>query len=327
MHTSPRFLVPLALTVWLGAATSPAAVAASISDDGKFFSAAAVAKAEGKINEINRDYKKDLLIVTVAKVPEPLQAKYKELGKNEFFVYWARKRAEEAKVRGMYILICRDPEHLQMEIDRETRVKAFTLADRKRLVDKIVPLMREKKYDAALAETVDFIGTTLRANPGKPAGRSNSAAHAPEQAAEHHGASPWVWVVIVIVVLLGVWLLIGIVRAISGSGGGGGGGGFGGGGGGSGFFSSLLGGMFGAAAGMWMYDSFFRGGSSQSFGSSPQDSASPGESGAGDFGGDNGGGADFGDSGGGGDFGGDSGGDFGGGDFGGGDFGGGGFDT
>ena len=32
-----------------------------------------------------------------------------------------------------------------------------------------------------------------------------------------------------------------------------------GGGGGGGFFSSLVGGMFGAAAGNWMYDSFFRG--------------------------------------------------------------------
>jgi hypothetical protein len=114
--------------------------------------------------------------------------------------------------------------------------------------------------------------------------------------------------------------------------------------------SGLLGGMFGAAAGNWIYDSFFRGGhssgwgGSQAYGDSPGSAPEPrdtdytgtggdfgdaggGGAGGGDFGGGGGGGGDFG--GGGGDFGG-GGGDFGGGggDFGGGggDFGGGGGD-
>jgi uncharacterized protein len=73
--------------------------------------------------------------------------------------------------------------------------------------------------------------------------------------------------------------------------------------------------MFGAAAGMWLYNSFFGGHSSANaadFGSStgPPDTDFSGT--GGDF--DSGSGGDF-DSGGGGDFGG---GDFGGGDFGGG---------
>jgi hypothetical protein len=51
--------------------------------------------------------------------------------------------------------------------------------------------------------------------------------------------------------------------------------------------------MFGAAAGSWIYDSFFRGGfgGSQAFGGQGyQDSMPTREDGAGDFGGDSGGG-------------------------------------
>ena len=94
-------------------------------------------------------------------------------------------------------------------------------------------------------------------------------------------------------------------------------------GGGGGFLSSLVGGMFGAAAGMWMYDQFFSNhGSNSAYGSDRND-VSGGDSGftgqdsdynssGGDFGGsdsgssggDWGGGGDSGggDSGGGGDF-------------------------
>jgi uncharacterized protein len=94
--------------------------------------------------------------------------------------------------------------------------------------------------------------------------------------------------------------------------------------------SGMLGGLFGAAAGSWMYDRFVRGGTDDFTGShggtgnavTPDDASGGGR---GDFGDDPGsGGGDFGgdDAGGGGDAGGDAGG----GDAGGGDFGGGGGD-
>ena len=90
-------------------------------------------------------------------------------------------------------------------------------------------------------------------------------------------------------------------------------------GGGGGFFSSLIGGMFGAAAGMWMYNQFL---GSDSHASTMSDNAGNGDSGisgqdtdysssGSDFGGDSG----SGDSGG---FGGGDSGGFGGGDSGGG---------
>ena len=144
-------------------------LAAQVSDEGAFFSAEAVEKADAKIKEIYRDYGRGLLVDTVGKVPDRLQDKYKELGKKDFFTGWARQRAEDARAKGVYVLICREPARLQVEIDRATRVKAFTAEDRERLLKKIVPLLREKQNDATLSETVDFVQATLKANLGKRA--------------------------------------------------------------------------------------------------------------------------------------------------------------
>src|SRR5207248_4029772 len=116
----------------------------------------------------------------------------------------------------------------------------------------------------------------------------------------------WVgWVCHAVVGLLVVWLIIGIIRGVSnrgapGYGYGGGGGGYGGGGGGGGgFCSSLLGGMFGAAAGMWMYSHFFGGSTPTAHGGDSGAGAAGGGAAGGDYGNDAGnvgdvGGGDYG---------------------------------
>lgn len=120
-----------------------------------------------------------------------------------------------------------------------------------------------------------------------------------------------------LLIWVGFSLIRGLFRSMSG-----GGAGVGGGmgqpayGGGGGFFQNMMGSLFGAAAGMWMYDQFFGSHSSAaSFGTDSTD-ASPSD------GGYSGTDTDYTSSGG--SFGDDSGGFDGGGDFGGGDFGGGG---
>jgi uncharacterized membrane protein YgcG len=87
-------------------------------------------------------------------------------------------------------------------------------------------------------------------------------------------------------IVIGVWFLMALFRAMSGGTGGG-------------FMSSLLGGLFGAAAGMMLYNALFSGHNTWS-GGGDADSGGYDGSGGGDWGG--------------------GGGDFGGGDFGGGDF-------
>jgi uncharacterized protein len=320
-----------------------------------------VEKADKKIDEIKRDYKRDLLIETFSKIPDAHKAEYKDGEKKRFFRTWAENRYKDQNVAGIYVLICTNPKSLYVLAGKETQKKAFTPKNEDALSEQLLADLKASKPDKALLDGVNYVGQTLEHNIGK--GSRSSSAAPTNPVSQHKGDSPmsgiWGWICIGLVVLLAVWLLFGVIRALTGGGGGrsygpgpgpggggyGGGYGGGGGGGGGGFLSSLVGGMFGAAAGMWMYDSFFRGGSSGgAFGSSAgaggspaagADDRTPGDAGAGgDWGNDGGGGggaggdwgggdAGGGDAGGGGDWGGGGGGDAGGG----GDWGGGGGDV
>jgi uncharacterized protein len=216
-------------------------------------------------------------------------------------------------VNGVYILLVKSPAHLQVVVGNETMKKAFTVRDRDALVSLMLAKLRAKDFDGALLEGVAFVSSTMRAHTGAVAGGGGVP-----QERSNAGAKPgssWSWVVPLLIGLVVVWLVVGLLRALFGGArspmdaGAGGGGGFG---------RSLLGGLFGTMAGMWMYDQFFGHGSS-SYGadhphdsgltdSSPSDtdySGSGGSFGDDSGGGDGGGGGDFGgggDSGGGGDF-------------------------
>ncbi len=270
-------LIPALLIGWLGLTVrASAAVAPVLKDDGKFFSAEAVNKANDKIKKIAQDYNKDLLIETFPEIPGELKKDYSAEKKKEFFARWARDRAHDNAVNGVYVLICKEPSHLQIEVGNETRRKAFTEGNRDEMVKILLGKFRAKKYDEGLQEAVDFYARTLRQNLGRTTGGHFAAqnewpGHGRKTASlppanDNRGGNPLMgWLCIGVVVLLGVWLLFGLIRAFTGAGRGGyGGGGYGGGGGGGGggFLSSLLGGMLGAGAGMWMYDHFFHGGSS-----------------------------------------------------------------
>jgi uncharacterized membrane protein YgcG len=170
----------VALASWLADAdVAPAAAPPGVNDEAKFFSAEAVEKANQKIQKINADYSKTpLLIETVPAIPADLQAKLKELGPGKFFSYWAVKRMEDAKHNGIYILLCRDPGQLQIEVHKNTREKAFPQADVDRLVKVMSAQLQETKFDAALIEGVDFVQATLQKNLAKSkaaAGKNKSS--------------------------------------------------------------------------------------------------------------------------------------------------------
>jgi hypothetical protein len=342
----------LVLASLTGAIRPAVGVPRGVIDEGKFFSAKAIEDANKEIGKITREYGKDLLIDTVPGVPAEQEVKYKELGKQQFFNTWAEQRASGAGVRGIYILLSRQPGHLQIEVDKATRQKAFTADDRIRLVQKMLPLLKDKKNDEALRAAVDTVASTIQRNGGRQAvaggvvgkPRDGEGSHSTAGLLKGH-AKGWNgsilrWLLIGGGVLLAVWVVSRLFQARRGSAAGSGeagnmpnpGGAFnaGGGGGGGGFLTSVLGGVFGAAAGNWLYDSVFRHGGlggSEAYGAEKHgEAAGQGtggqEAGAGDFSGDAGGGADFGDDvlgsgSGGGEFGGS---DFGGGDFGGEDF-------
>lgn len=326
-------IVPALVIGWLlAAATVVAADKPQVKDDAGFFTAETIKEANEIISAIKQKHKLDLLVETVKEPPEDRKAAFTGRDKGKAFHEWARERARAARVQGVYILICKDPGRIQVEVGDRTQKKAFTLANREELRKIMRENFEKKEFDKGLIAGVQYVQKKMADNLGKsavPAPRQSSGETAGTAAADGRSAGERAgWsniaglICIGAVVVLGLWLIIGLIRSFTGGGGGSSGGG------GGGFLTSLLGGLFGAAAGMWLYNHFFGGGASSAHAGSADSGMASNEdtdySGAGDDFGDSSsdsGGDDFGSSGGGSDFGG---GDYGGGDFGGGDFGGGG---
>lgn len=349
-------LAPLAVLL----AVAPARGASYIHDNAGYFSPQAIQQAEATIDQIKQAHGKEMVVETFPAIPEELQSQYSAGNSVRFFQSWGNERARALKVDGVYVLICRDPAHLQAEVGQNTQRRAFTLSNRDQLASLMLGKMRGKQYDQALLDGVNYVKQTMDANEAagaaaapQGAGRSATPPVAMPGSSGHSGIGGWLCVGAII---LGIIVLVSSVmgrRRMYGGGYGpgpgygggpgygpgpgyGGGYGPGYGGGGGGFFRGMLGGLLGGAAGGYLFDRYRDSqagaapppaGGGGSFGAPPDTGTDVG----GDYsgtGGDLGGGGDAGgagDAGGGGDFGGGGGTDVGG-DFsgGGGDFGGGG---
>src|SRR5260370_22117725 len=115
------------LSILAALLTFPAAASAltpEVRDDAGFFKPEAVTKANDVIKAIKRDKKKDLLIETFRHVPDGKeeQATSKDhQEKDHFFSEWALQRAREAKVNGIYVLICKEPPYIKGAVGNQTR--------------------------------------------------------------------------------------------------------------------------------------------------------------------------------------------------------------
>src|SRR5262249_8554836 len=85
-------LIPSILGGWMLAASS---ASAQVTDEGGFFSAPAIEKANEIINEIKDRYGKELVIETFKTVPAAKADQVKKMSpaeRNRFFNEWARER-------------------------------------------------------------------------------------------------------------------------------------------------------------------------------------------------------------------------------------------
>jgi TPM domain len=350
------FWLPLVLATAMTARAW--AVVPEVKDAAGFFTRGALAKANAQITEIQKKFRKDLLIETFPGVPADKAEAFGKLdkqGRSRFFQDWAIERARGERVEGIYVLITKQPGHVQVEVGKNEQKRGFRVpTDTDRLSKILLQNFQKKEYDSGLLEAVQFVEQKLGENLGVAARPASEPLPAIIDQGVHkvapavQGASGMSWILIIIVVLIGFWILRALFRGIfhmlggggprqygpgpgPGPGYGGPGAGYGGpgyGGGGGGFMSGMLGGLFGAAAGNWLYDSFGRGGGGfggggfggggGSYGGGSGPAPSDADQDYSGSGGDFGGGSQ--------DDGGGSGGDFGGGDSGGGDFGGGGGD-
>jgi hypothetical protein len=164
-------LVAALVLGWTGSAA--AVYPPPVKDEAKFFSADALEKANKKVKEIYDKYGQDVVIETFASVPADLKKKLEELeekkkakGRDEFFKGWAEARMKELGVRGVYVLVCKDPAYLYVLAHEETRKKAFTRKDADRLREKLLEKFRKKEFDAGLADGLALVEAALKANLG-----------------------------------------------------------------------------------------------------------------------------------------------------------------
>lgn len=301
-------LVALAALCAPAGAASP--VRLIIEDNAGLFSEGAREEAKAKLARLQASVNREVHIQTYRELPES-QSKALEAAKGDktkvqgVWEGWASDHLRGE--RGLVVLINWEPGKVMVKADKAVTNAGYSNASAGELRERLIKSLgeakknnnevdRKKLLDEALAGAVSLIATTLPLERGR--------AGAPAHLGGENDNGILGYVCLGLAGLMLVWLVVGLFRgamagpSMSPAMGGGGG-----------FFSSLLGGMFGAAAGMWMYNSFF--GSNNAWGSG--------------WGGSNAGWGSGGDEAGSGDFsdGSSSSGDFGGGDFGGGDFGGG----
>jgi hypothetical protein len=314
--------------------------AQEIRDNANLFSPEVRASVAKDLSELEARHQVGFTVETVAAPDAELARKIEGVTKeqrNAEFVKAARTRAQQSKAHGVFVMIWKNPSHLNVEISRKLVQKGFTQADQTAIRDALLTGFRQKQFDKGLQDSVAAVRTAAERhaggtasipaiNPASPLGDPGHALPGADHGRAAGNGQPAnngfpgefggmgiIGIVIAIGVVFVVVRIIGaIIGGLMGGGGGYGQPGYGGMGGG-GMFSSLLTGMFGAMAGHYLYDNFFGG-------HSHDNSAMAGDAGAGAdaaSGGNEWGDTGWGDSGGG-DFGGGGGGDFGGGDFGGG---------
>ncbi len=221
-----------------------------IKDEARYFSAAAVEKGNATIRDIRRRFHKDVLIETFPQVPAErsrgIDMNDKE-ARRKLFSAWAADRQKEAGRDGINVLICKDPMSLEVAAGPQTGQNAFPAANRAKLAEVLLARFNNKDHDGGLADGLAYITETLAKNlqasavkaPVKSGGTTAVAANksplpvtpdaakTPEKAGAGAPTSPSkeqglkfdpMWIVWGILILLGLWIVIGVVRALLGHG-------------------------------------------------------------------------------------------------------------
>ncbi len=244
-----RVLVSLIFALLVGSVVCRAERGVII-DGGGFFSDTAKAEANRQLLELGARFKKEVVIETFKAIPVEVSQGVNlqdRAAVNRMFEAWTLQQARQQRVNGIYILLSKEPAHLQVIIGNETQRTLFTTKDRSVLLEVMLGKLRAKQPDEALLQGVSAIASAMKSHGldrAQPPGTNPVAA-------EKEESDPWSWVLAAGLGFLVAWLVVGLMRSMFNRGAAGTSPGSGG-----GFMTSLLGGMFGAAAGMWLYDQF-----------------------------------------------------------------------
>ena len=212
--------------------------ASAVRDEARLFSPETRQKADEEIAALGDVYHLDIVVETADSPPEELRRKI--AGMKPAYVApllhdWAAERADQEGIKGVYILICKEPGDVEVVVSPEVLQRDFTVYDAKRLSFLLRKTMKAgpsyiARRDKSLLEAVVQMREAVRYNLRPP--------------------FPWLPVSGVLVGVLGLWGVLSLVRRrlraaeppeplrLN-------------------LFNALLGGMFGTVAGHWIIDTLF----------------------------------------------------------------------
>lgn len=218
-------------------------LSALVEDRAQLFSKAAAQTADKKLGEVKTSTGKEVLVLTTP-----------DLG-GQTISQFIRKEAMDRKLNGVIIVISVNPRQLEVVPGRKTAL-VFN-RDKAQQTMKIFQQNLRKNPDKALGEAVQLIYETFKNAPAAMLVADSHQIQPAAPATEPSSGGGWLKWLIIAVVVFGVIRLIGFLLSRNQAAAAPGSataapGAFGG-----GFMSSLLGGLFGAMAGHWLYDKFF----------------------------------------------------------------------
>ena len=161
----PSNLAALVLGLGLmGVAAPPAHAAEGVSDGGTFFRPETASEAGDIIRAIRQAYGRDVVVETYPSVPGDLKDEFARDGKEKFYENWLNRRARERGVRGVFILMTREPGRVQVGVDAATRRRVFTVADRETLRGILTSAFRARQFDRGLLDGLRFVGRRMGEN-------------------------------------------------------------------------------------------------------------------------------------------------------------------
>jgi hypothetical protein len=219
--------------------------APSVKDGAGLFSPAAVARADEQIAQIRETYGCDLVIETVGALPKTDRRWFRFLYArevNRFLADWARDRARDEEVDGIYVVVCKEPRSVITVVYPPAQEQTFAPGDCAQLRRQFAHHLGRSGPDQALLDGVsearNLLETRHRENAAPPANL--------------------VLVGGIIAGVLGFWVVLGLMlrglgaadtgsayQEIRGRGV---------------LLPALLGSLFGVPAGYWIYDKLFLGG-------------------------------------------------------------------
>ncbi len=177
--------------------------------------------------------------------------------RNAFFAGWLKERTRTVKFEGIYLLICKQPGNLQIGLGDATSLTMFTPANRSELAKIMSEPFQAKQFDQGLLRGLEYINVNLAQNSGGPVTQKKPVSLPPQEAKAPIAKMPEVepkavtkdqnatepvksstmkmaaqkaeavservgfdvmWVVWGFAILGGLWLVIGILRALFGAG-------------------------------------------------------------------------------------------------------------